>query len=114
MLFGEPGVLSKPPIRALVRYVSMHQCGHFMMGRVIVREASLGVRTVSLSGAYGGDGLLCDCDESLWGLLAPVPQDLQDQFWGGGGHNSAGNEGPAMRDWALANIRDLRKLYLRK
>lgn len=45
----------KREIRAIVRKVAMHQCGHFMMGATRL----LGVR-FSLSGTYGGDGLTCD------------------------------------------------------
>jgi hypothetical protein len=93
-------------LRAAVRTVSMHQCGHFMMGRT-----KLGQHQVTLSGSYGRDGLTCDPSEreGLWDTLLPVPKDLEDQFWAGGGHNTSGSEGPAMREWALANEKQLRK-----
>lgn len=48
--------------------------------------------------------------EGLWDRLHPVPPDLTEAFWRGGGHNSAGAEGPAMRQWAENNLRDLGKL----
>lgn len=89
---------------------------------------------VSLSGTYGHDGLPLSAYShgdyipaaklgdpctygpetedypGLWNQLHPVPAELQAVFWNGGGHNSSGSEGPAMREWALANIKTLSKL----
>lgn len=95
-----------PTLRACVRSVRMSQCGHFMMG-----SAQLGQYRITLSGSYGSDGLTCDHDKypGLWETLIPVPADLAAQFWNGGGHNSAGREAPAMREWARANLQALRK-----
>ena len=39
-------------LRACVRTVSMHQCGHWMMGSAVV-----GQNKITLSGCYGSDGL---------------------------------------------------------
>lgn len=102
-------------MRACARFVRMHQTGHFLMGRVY-----LGGRWVSLSGAYGQDGLpmnapigphasLSKITTACWNTLLPVPKDLQDAFWRGGGHNSTGNEAPALATWATANLAALKK-----
>ena len=95
-----------PRLRAAVRSVRMSQCGHFMMG-----SAQLGKHRITLSGSYGADGLTIDPDSypGLWETLLPVPDELAEKFWQGGGHNSAGSEGPAMRAWATANEKALRK-----
>jgi len=96
----------KMEVRACVRYVRMVQFGHFMMGRT-----RIGPHKLTLSGTYGGDGLTYDPDKhpGLWEKLIPVPQELSDKFWHGGGWNSSGKEGPDMRAWAEANLDSLRK-----
>jgi len=93
-------------LRACVRTVRLEQCGQFMMGRVMV-----GLNKITLSGCYGGDGLPKDPDKypGLWDRLVPLPLDLIKAFWEGGGHNSSGNEGPAVQAWAIANEKLLRK-----
>lgn len=83
---------------ACVRHVSLRQFGHFMMG-----TARIAGQPLTLSGSYGNDGLPCDYEKlSVAGRekLIEVPVELAEQFWQGGGHNSAGSEGPAMRAWA--------------
>ena len=95
-----PGKEPQPlELRACVRYAHLAQCGHFMMGGV-----SVGKHRIPLSGSYGGDGLPRTAPDDLWELLHPVPKDLQDAFWSGGGHNSAGAEAPALHAWANAHF----------
>lgn len=106
---------------ACVRSVRMRQYGHFMMGSVVV-----GSRRLTLSGTYGADGLPYHfpipegstveeitahndgVPSDVRGHWHPVPDALAVKFWNGGGHNSAGEEGPAMRKWAAENLRLLR------
>lgn len=122
---------SRPELRAFVRHVRMDQCGHFMMGHVTV-----GGFRLALSGCYGHDGLPDDLDtyypkgwtypegtpyynryprmtsdekRALWDQLVPLPPELQDAFWSGGGHNDAGTEGPAIAAWARENLARLRR-----
>ena len=112
----------RPELRAIARSVKMEQCGHFMMGDVEIE----GFRLV-LSGCYGSDGLPFNLrchypkdrlvregrklteeeKQRIWALAKPIPQELQDAFWEGGGHNSAGNEGPRMQKWGQDNIKTL-------
>ena len=84
------------PIRALVRKVSMHQCGHWMMGK-----ARAFGHTIRLSGSYGGDGLPTDVPMEVYEKAIPVPQELVDAWNKGGGWNSAGSEAPSMAEWAI-------------
>jgi hypothetical protein len=91
-------------VRAAVRHVKMRQCGHWMMGSM-----KLGEHTITLSGTYGADGLTRDPPEGLWEHLVPLPEELTVEFWKGGGWNSAGAEGPSVRDWAAKNLNVLRK-----
>lgn len=104
--FPMPGDASRnlPRLRACVRHAHMTQLGHFMMARVRV-----GKHRITLSGSYGSDGLTLDAPEGVWEKLVPVPDELAVQFWNGGGHNSSGSEGPAMRKWAQDNLAALRK-----
>lgn len=97
----------KRELRACARYVNMEQCGHFMMGRAKITPGT----TITLSGTYGDDGLPCDPEKigGLWSTMLPLPPELTEAFWNGGGHNSAGSEGPKVRAWALENIRALRR-----
>jgi hypothetical protein len=96
-----------PMLYAAVRTVRLTQCGHWMMGSL-----RLGKDSVSVSGAYGGDGLPMDMDqlsEEQRALLSPVPFGLAVEFWSGGGWNSAGSEAQAMREWATAELKRLRR-----
>lgn len=83
-------------IRGIVRHVSYHQLGQFMMGRVRIAGHS-----ITLSGAYGGDGLTRDVPEAVFMKGTPLPDELYDAWKNGGGWNSSGSEGPAMHAWAL-------------
>jgi len=42
--------------------------------------------------------------------LHPIPDHLQDAFWGGGGWNCGGTEKPLLRSWAKPKIKALKKL----
>ena len=86
-------------IRALVRKVALRQCGHWMMGR-----ARVAGETITVSGAYGGDGLTRNVSKRVFERAVPLPAELREAWNHGGGWNGAGNEAPAMRAWALENI----------
>lgn len=79
---------------AIVRKVALRQLGHFMMGR-----AKIGKAWVTVSGAYGNDGLPMDV-ETLPADAKRLPPELYDAWNNGGGWNSAGSEATAMRAWA--------------
>jgi hypothetical protein len=87
---------------AVVRKVALRQLGHFMMGRV-----RIGSKWYSVSGAYGNDGLIMDVD-ALPKDAVKLPAELYDAWNKGGGHNSAGSEAPAMREWALKTFQKYR------
>jgi hypothetical protein len=112
MLFALDGDTERPrQLRAFVRYVSMHQFGHFMMGSALIKVPGCVDLKVGLSGTYGHDGLPRDASMDLWPHLHPVPEEIAKVYWTDtSGHNSAGAEGPSMREWAIANIKTLRKL----
>lgn len=74
--------------RAIVRFVSMKQLGHFMMGTVRV----LGVK-LSVSGPYGNDGLVMTVPWKVYQAGVPVPPELM-QAW------QSVTEAEAMREWA--------------
>jgi hypothetical protein len=82
--------------RALVRKVAMRQRGHWMMGRARVKG-----KTITLSGAYGSDGLPIGVDEEVYDAGIDVPKELYDVWDKGGGWNSCGSEAYSMRDWAV-------------
>jgi hypothetical protein len=85
----------KMPIRCLVRHCSMRQLGNFMMGLVRVKGDSL-----TVSGAYGHDGLPMSVAPEVYELGAELPSDLHEAWNKGGGWNGAGNEAPSVRAWA--------------
>ena len=80
---------------AIVRKVALRQFGPWMMGR-----ANLGGKWVVVSGSYGADGLVKDVD-ALPVDAIPLPLELYNAWSKGGGHNSAGSEAAAMRQWAI-------------
>jgi hypothetical protein len=107
MIFQDPNHKGlRPLLRACVRQVKLSQLGHFMMG-----EVWFGDYEITLSGTYGSDGLPISLDDipELFEKFVPLPQELQDAFWEGGGHNSAGAEAPAVLAWALENYEELTK-----
>lgn len=88
---------------ACVRHVSLRQFGHFMIG-----TARIAGQSVTVSGSYGSDGMPMDYEKltpQARTKLVRVPDELTEQFWNGGGHNSAGKEAPAMRQWALETFK---------
>lgn len=104
LILFSPDDLSRKEIRCAVRHVRMTQMGHWMMG-----SARVGAVRLSLSGSYGSDGLTCDLKTGIpWETLVPLPAHLYDEWNTGGGHNSAGSEGPSMHQWAMANLPALR------
>lgn len=117
-------VLTSDPVeyRAVVRKVKMSQFGHFMMGIARVFNYSL-----TLSGAYGNDGLPIAIDDTyvssspgikdigkseakrlallkLWNSAIPVPDDLIEKWNTGGGWNDSGSETTDMRQWAITTF----------
>ena len=100
ILIQPPGVEGgKLPIRAIVRKVALHQCGHWMMG-----TARAFGHSILISGAYGADGLTCSVPASVYARGVELPADLVSAWNTGGGWNSSGTEAPAMRAWAIANL----------
>lgn len=93
-------VTGKPVLYACVRRVALHQFGHFMMGR-----ANIGGRWHSVSGSYGADGLTKTWTSDLAPYLTRVPTWLAWRFWTSDGWNSAGSEGPLVREWAIHTFR---------
>ena len=83
---------------AVVRKVALRQLGHFMMGR-----ANIGGHWVSVSGAYGSDGLPLTVDR-LPDDAVILPLELYNAWNKGGGWNGAGNEAYAMKAWARATF----------
>ena len=92
-------------IRCLVRHVELHQCGHWMMGDMTVHGEK-----ISLSGAYGCDGLPRDVKRKTWEKALPLPAHLIEALKTGGGHNGVGTEGMPIREWAIENLALLRKV----
>jgi len=86
----------KAPMRALVRKVALHQCGHWMMGST----RAFGQR-IALSGCYGDDGSPCSVPQEVYDRATPVPEELIEKWNHGGGWNDAGSEAQDMRDWAI-------------
>lgn len=91
-------------MRAIVRKVVLSQFGHFMMGTVRIAGES-----VTVSGAYGSDGLPCTVTQKVFDKAIPVPAYLIELWNNGGGWNSAGNEAESMHAWALENLKALYK-----
>ena len=84
------------PIRAIVRYTRMEQCGNFVMGSCRAFGHS-----VTLSGDYGNDGLSRTVPDVVYDRATPVPAELIEAWNTGRGWNSAGSEAAAMRQWAV-------------
>lgn len=90
-------------LRCFVRHVRLEQCGHWMLGEMTVHG-----ERIALSGTYGHDGLPVDVDRSTWEHGVPLPREIIDVYRTGGGHNSAGAEGPLVYEWARRNLKQLR------
>lgn len=91
---------SPRPYRGLVRYVKMSQSGHFMVGSVSIRSQAGMRHIISLSGAYGADGLIREVPNAIYAMGTDLPAELHDKWNRGGGHNSVGMEAPDMDAWA--------------
>ena len=96
-------------IRAIVRKVALHQCGHWMMGSARVKG-----ERISISGAYGSDGNTCTVSEKVFQESIPLPKELYDAWNKGEGWNGAGSEAPMMRTWATDNLDRLYRVKTRK
>ena len=88
--------------RAIVRQVALAQWGHWMMG-----TARAFGRSLTLSGAYGNNGLLTTVSAEVYARAVTVPAELMEKWAKGGGWNSAGGEADDMRQWANANLETL-------
>ena len=60
--------------------------------------------TITISGAYGADGLPRTVPQEVYDRAVAVPQSLLDALNNGGGWNDVGSEAPAMREWTLDNL----------
>ena len=92
---------------AAVRKATLKPFGPWMAGHIVLAGAP-----VTVSGAFGGEGLprdLLTLSEAQRALLTPIPPDLAETFWQGGGWNSAGREASSMREWALAKVPAMRE-----
>lgn len=98
----------KRKLYACVRHVSLRQMGPWMMG-----TARIAGQSVTVSGAYGHDGL-----PSYYEKLTPaareklieVPKEIAEVFWNSDdGWNNAGSEGPTLRRWALETFKKEQK-----
>jgi hypothetical protein len=99
------------PIHGIVRYVSMSQYGHWIMGRLRHKDAKDGC--ISLSGSYGSDGLICTVPMALYEVGTPLPQDLYEAWNKGNGWNSAGSEASAMRVWGLSLLSERQRRIIK-
>lgn len=88
------------PIRCLVRHTTLKQFGHWMMGKVRIKNKSF-----TISGAYGSDGLPKHVPEEIYNLGIPLPQELYDLWNKGGGWNSCGSEANEISKWAKQTFR---------
>lgn len=92
------------PIKAIVRQVALKQFGHWMMG-----YARAYGQTLTLSGSYGSDGLPVSNSEVYDRATVVLPDELVEAWNTGGGWNGAGSEAEAMRQWALDNLKELKR-----
>jgi len=90
-------------LRAIVRHCSMTQFGQFMMGIVRIKGKS-----ITVSGAYGSDGLPLTVNENIYQAGIPLPDHLYQAWAHGNGWNSSGSETSLMKQWALDNLKQLK------
>lgn len=86
-------------IRCFVRKVALIQCGQFMMGIARIQGKS-----ITVSGAYGHDGLPIELPEEIWKKGVPLPDKLYHAWNTGGGWNGPGSEANAVIAWARQNL----------
>lgn len=101
---GEIQRVCKAPIRCLVRPTHFTSLGNFCMGFAMIHG-----RRLTLSGAYGGDGLPVSVDAETYARGLELPDELRGLWSNGKGWNGAGNEMDEMKKWALANLPKLSK-----
>lgn len=89
-----------------LRYLTMTQCGQFMMGDAVVCGKNL-----ILSGSYGSDGLGRDAerDDVDTDKLVELPHELYLAWAKGDGWNSSGSEWKSIKKWIANNEKALRK-----
>ena len=87
------------PIRGLVRRVKLTQLGHWMMGELKIKDHS-----ITLSGAYGSDGLTRDVPKEVYDLGVDLPEELHEAWNKGGGWNGVGSEASLMKKWAIDHV----------
>jgi hypothetical protein len=105
LLMVQPKYQTNYPIKLCVRRVVLRQFGHFMMG-----NARIYGHVVTVSGAYGSDGLPMNVPKEVYDKLSVIlPDELYAMWNKGGGWNSCGSEASAMRKWALGCLASLRK-----
>ena len=96
--------LNKDNFRACVVRMHMEQCGHWVMGNAMIQG-----KRFTLSGAYGADGLTMTVPKDVFDGCVPVPEELYEMWAHSEGHNTCGREAVSVKEWALANIKELRK-----
>jgi len=96
---NENSPLGPDNFRAIVRKVALSQLGPWMMGTARIQGQS-----ITISGAYGNNGLPKTVSEKIYNEATPIPRALYNLWSIGDGWNSCGSEAPAMRKWALENL----------
>jgi hypothetical protein len=105
LLMVQPKYQTNYPVKMCIRRVVLRQFGHFMMG-----NARIYGHVVTVSGAYGSDGLPMSVPKEVYEMLRiTLPDELYEKWKHGGGWNSCGSEAPAMRKWAIDNLSTLRR-----
>ncbi len=100
-------------VRAFARAVHLEQMSHWMMGSIKVYDADNKEYELTLSGAFGSDGLLFDLDDNeqkaLFDCCVKVPKELVDIWREDTGHNGIDlKTAEAFAKWANENLVALR------
>ena len=87
-------------LRAIVRYTTLQQAGHFAYGYLKIGAR----RNIYVSGRFGADGLPRDADPALYDVCIPVPPDLAGALGKSDSHSTGDySTEAAIRHWAVAN-----------
>ena len=87
-------------LRAVVRYTTLRQAGHFAYGYLKIGAR----RDIYVSGRFGDDGLPRDADPALYGVCIPVPADIAGALGRSTSHSTGDYSAEmAIRRWAVAN-----------
>ena len=87
-------------LRAVVRYTTLRQAGHFAYGYLKIGAR----RNIYVSGRFGADGLPRDADPALYDVCIPVPPDLAGALGKSDSHSTGDySTEAAIRHWAVAN-----------